>query len=83
MYFVMDEIFHYQSFCAENQESKLTAAKKLLIITVLQGREYKKKGLLYRNRQLNIKRPLASRDLWGSLWTPVHKLPQRSNFPEV
>ena len=83
MYFVMDEIFHYQSFCAENHENKLIADKKLLITTVLQGREYKKKGLLYRNRQLNIKRPLASKDLWGSLWTPVHKLPQRSNFPEA
>ena len=81
MYFVMDEIFHYQSFCAENHENKLIAAKKLSVIAVLQGRECNEKELLYRNRQLNIKRPLASRDLWGSLWTPVHKLPQRSNFP--
>ena len=48
----MDEIICNQSFCAENQESKLAAAEKLLIITALQGREYKKKGLLYRNRLL-------------------------------
>ena len=78
MPFFMDEIFCNQCFCAENHENKLTAAKKLSVIAVLQGRECSEKELLYRNRQLE---PKTSRDLWGSLWTPVHKLPQRSNFP--
>ena len=53
----MDEIFHYQSFCAENHENKLIAAKKLSVIAVLQGRECNEKELLYRNRQL---KPQAS-----------------------
>ena len=60
MYFVMDEIFHYQSFCAENHENKLIAAKKLSVIAVLQGRECNEKELLYRNRQLE---PQTSNDL--------------------
>ena len=47
---LMDEIFCFQCFCTEKYEKCVRLDKNLSINAAPQGREYKKKRLLCRNR---------------------------------
>jgi len=50
MQFLMDENSCFQCFCAEKYEKCVRPDKDFSIKVALKGREYKKKGLLCRNR---------------------------------
>ena len=61
MLFLMDENFCFQCFCTEKYEKCVRPDKDLSIKAAPQGREYKKKRLLCRNRATDQPRNRAAR----------------------